>query len=76
VLAGTRLTRDGEPRGELQATSSERIRELPEPSEPVTRRQTNSFWSDERGKLTAQTIEIRKMVYTHRKRVLETPDDE
>ena len=52
------------------------LRELPEPSEPVTRRQTNSFWSDEPRKLTAETIEIRKMVYTHRKRVLETPDDE
>ena len=27
-------------------------------------------------RFTGETIEIRKMVYTYRKRVLETPDDE
>jgi len=32
--------------------------------------------SDEWQKFTAETIEIRKMVYAYRERVLETPDAE
>jgi len=34
------------------------------------------FSVDEWQKFTAETIEIRKMVYTYRRKLLETPDDE
>jgi hypothetical protein len=33
------------------------------------------FSLDEWQKVTAETIEILKMVYTYRKKVIETPDD-
>ena len=68
------------------------MRELPQLSESATRRETSSsaareidrgtdrdlglVSSDEWPKFTAETIEIRRMVYGHRKLVLETPDDE
>ena len=39
-------------------------------------RDLDLFSHDEWQKFTAETIEIRKMVYTYRKRVLETADEE
>jgi four helix bundle protein len=42
----------------------------------LSTRDLDLFSSDEWQKFTDETIEIRKMVYTYRKKVLETPDDE
>ena len=42
----------------------------------LSARDLGLFSSDEWQKFTAETIEIRKMVYAYRKKVLETPDDE
>ena len=42
----------------------------------LSARDLGLFSSDEWQKYTAETIEIRKMVYAYRKRVLETPDAE
>ena len=42
----------------------------------LSARDLDLFSFDEWQKFTAEVIEIRKMVYTYRKRVLETPDDE
>ena len=42
----------------------------------LSTRDLDLFSPDEWQKFTAETIEIRKMVYTYRKKVLETPDDE
>jgi hypothetical protein len=80
------LTHDGEPRGERQAKSSQRSENCLSDSEPAARRETNSsagstrdfalFSLDEQQKFTAETIEIRKMAYTYRKKVIDTPEDE
>jgi hypothetical protein len=42
----------------------------------LSTRDLDLFSSDEWQKFTDETIEIRKMVYTYRKKVLETRDDE
>jgi four helix bundle protein len=42
----------------------------------LSTRDLDLFSSDEWQKFNNETIEIRKMVYTYRKKVLETPDDE
>jgi four helix bundle protein len=42
----------------------------------LTTRDLDLFSLDEWQKFTAETIEIRKMVYTYREKVFETPDDE
>jgi four helix bundle protein len=42
----------------------------------LTARDLDLFSLDEWQKFTAETIEIRKMVYTYREKVIETPDDE
>jgi len=39
-------------------------------------RDLDLFSRDEWQRFTAETIEIRKMVYTYRKKVIETPDEE
>jgi four helix bundle protein len=42
----------------------------------LSARDLDLFSLDEWHKFTAETIEIRKMVYTYRQRLIETPDDE
>jgi four helix bundle protein len=42
----------------------------------LSTRDLDLFSLDEWHKFTAETIEIRKMVYTYRKKVIATPDDE
>ena len=42
----------------------------------LTARDLDLFALDEWQQFTAETIEIRKMVYTYRKKVIETPDEE
>jgi len=42
----------------------------------LTARDLDLFAVDEWQKFTAETIEIRKMVYTYRTKVIATPDDE
>jgi hypothetical protein len=42
----------------------------------LTTRDLDLFSPDEWQKFTAETIEIRKMVYTYRKKVIATPDNE
>jgi hypothetical protein len=42
----------------------------------LTARDLDLFSLDEWQQFTAETIEIRKMVYTYRTKVIATPDDE
>jgi four helix bundle protein len=42
----------------------------------LSTRDLDLFSLDEWQKFTVETIEIRKMIYTYRKKVIETPDDE